>query len=131
MPPYSDIRLTDSQGWNPRLTNADKESVVPLMREIMRLKKNGLDAMDLISAYVTQRIQPLQARTRGMWMYTGIDDEMRYSNSEMQTKEFESRMKVITSVACAIQMTGRVRPLASSSSNFGKFRVTFNTALLF
>ena len=111
MPPYSAVRLTDSQGWNPRLTNADKESVVPLMREIVWLKKNGLDAMDLISAYVTRRIQPLQARTRGMWMYTGINDEMHYSNSEMQTEEFKARMKVITSVACAVQMTGRVCPL--------------------
>ena len=81
------------------------------MREIVRLKKNGLDAMDLIAAYVTRRIQPLQARTRGMWTYTGLEDEMRYSNSEMTTEEFEHRMKVITSVACAVQMIGRVRPL--------------------
>ena len=111
LPPYSDVRLTDSQGWNPRLNNAEKESVVPLMREIVRLKKNGLDAMDLISAYVTRRIQPLQARTRGMWTYTGLEDETRYDNSEMTHEEFEHRMKVITSVTCAVQMTGRVRPL--------------------
>jgi len=111
LPPYSDVRLTDSQGWNPRLTNAEKETVLPLIREIVRLKKNGLDAMDLIAAYVTRRIQPLQARTRGMWTYTGLIDEMRYNNSEMTTEEFEHRMKVITSVTCAVQMSGRVHPL--------------------
>ena len=59
LPPYSDVRLTASQGWNPRLSNAEKESVIPLMREIVRLKKNGLDAMDLIAAFVTRRIQLL------------------------------------------------------------------------
>ena len=106
LPLYSDVRLTASQGWNPRLSNAEKESVIPLMREIIRLKKNGLDAMDLIAAFVTRRIQPLQARSRRMWSYTGLDDDTRYNNAEMQTEEFEFRMKIITSVTCAVQMTG-------------------------
>ena len=59
LPPYSDVRLTSSQGWNPRLTNPEKEQVLPLMREVIRLKKNGLDAMDLIAAFVIRKIQPL------------------------------------------------------------------------
>ena len=46
-----------------------------------------------------------------MWTYTGLEDEMRYSNSEMTTEEFKHRMKVITSVTCAVQMTGQVHPL--------------------
>ena len=83
------------------------------MREIVRLKKNGLDAMDFIATFVTRRIQPLQPRARGMWTYTGLDDETHSSKSEMQTEEFEFRMKIITSVTCAVQMTGRVRPLDS------------------
>ena len=93
------------------MSNADKESVVPLMREIVRLKKNGLGAMDLIAAFVTRRIHPLRARNRGMWTYTGLDDDTRYNNSEMRTEEFEFRMKIITSMTCAVQMTGRVQPL--------------------
>lgn len=111
LPPYSHVRLTSSQGWNPRLTNTEKEGVIPIMREVVRMKKNGLDAMDLIATYVSRRIQPLQARPRGMWTYTGSSDTLRYSNVEMQTEEFETRMKVITSVSVAVQMVGRVRPL--------------------
>ena len=67
--------------------------------------------MDFIAAFVTQRIQPLQARARGMWTYTGLDDDIRYRKAEMQIEEFEFRMKVITSVTCVVQMAGRVRPL--------------------
>src|SRR3954469_21548167 len=81
------------------------------MREIVRLKKNGLDAMDLIALFVTRRIQPLQARARRMWEYTGIDDNTRYNNSAMSQKEFEQLMKIITSVTHGAQMAGRVRPL--------------------
>ena len=72
----------------------------------MRLKKAGLDAMDLIALFVSRRIQPLQARTRRMWEYTGTDDDTRYSNSAMSQKEFEQLMKIITSVTHCVQMTG-------------------------
>ena len=111
MPPYSDVRLTNSQGWNPRLTNADKEQVLPLMREVIRLKKNGLGAIDLIAAFVIRKIQPLQARARGMWTYSGLQDDIRYSNTKMPLDEFELQMKIITSVTQGLQPTGRVRPL--------------------
>lgn len=113
LPPYSDVRLANSQGWNPRLTNVEKEQALPPMREIVSLKKNGLDAMDLIATFVTRRVQPLQARARGMWTYTGLTDNTRYSNVEMLQEEFEQRMRVITSVTHVVKMLGRVRPLDS------------------
>ena len=115
LPPYSDVRLANSKGWNPRLTTAEKEQALPLMREIVRLKRNGLNAMDLIALYVTRRIQPLQARARGMWAYTGSYDDTRYNNTEMLQEEFEQTMKIITGVITGVthaaQMAGRVRPL--------------------
>ena len=77
----------------------------------MKMKKAGLDAMDLIALFVSRRIQPLQARARRMWEYTGIDDDTRYNNMAMSQKEFEQLMKIITSVNHGAQMSGRVRPL--------------------
>ena len=77
----------------------------------MKMKKAGLDAMDLIALFVSRRIQPLQARARRMWEYTGIDDDTRYNNTAMSQKEFEQLMKIFTSVTHCAQMTGRVRPL--------------------
>ena len=114
LPPYSDIRLSHSTGWNPRLTTAEKEQTIPLMQEIVRQKKNGLDAMELIALYVTRRIQPLQARARGMWAYTGTDDDTRYNNTVVLQAEFEQIMKIITGVTHGAQMAGRVRPLDAS-----------------
>src|SRR3954471_8224030 len=93
LPPYSDVRLTDSRGWNPRLVASEKHWVLPLMREVVKMKKAGLDAMDLIALFVSRRIQPLQARARRMWEYTGIDDNTRYNSSAMSQKEFEQLMK--------------------------------------
>ena len=78
------------------------------------MKKAGLDAMDLIALFVSQRIQPLQARARRMWEYTGVDDNTRYNNTAMSQKEFEQLMKIINSVNHGAQMSARVRPLDST-----------------
>ena len=82
------------------------------MREVIRLKKNGLDAMDLIATFMVRKIQPLQARARGIWTYSGLQDDTCYSNTEMPLNEFELQMKIITSVTQGLQPTGRVRPLS-------------------
>jgi hypothetical protein len=114
LPPYSDVRLSDSRGWNPRLVAAEKQQVLPLMREIVSMKKRGADAMDLIALFISRRIQPLQARARKMWEYSGLEDSARYNNKAMSQKEFEQLMKIITSVTHGAQMHGRVRPLDST-----------------
>src|SRR3954463_14650751 len=84
------------------------------MREVVNMKKRGLDAMDLIAPNVGRRIQPLQARARRMWEYSGLEDNARYNNKAMSQKEFEQLMKIITSVTHGAQMHGRVRPLDSN-----------------
>ena len=99
------------------------------MREIVRLKKNSLDAMDLIALFVTRRIQPLEARARGMWEYTGTDDDTRYRNSVMSQDEFEQIMKVIASVTHCAQMSGRVRPLDAAHPPTLVIRFTFDWTL--
>src|SRR4051812_2829279 len=111
LPPYSDVRLSDSRGWNPWLVAAEKQQVLPLMREVVSMKKRGMDAMDLIALYISRRIQPLQARARKMWEYSGLEDNARYNNKAMSQKEFKQLMKIITSVTHGAQMHGRVRPL--------------------
>jgi hypothetical protein len=96
------------------LTAAEKQKVDPLMREIANMKKRGLDAMDLIALFVGRRVQPLQARVRKMWEYTGLEDPTRLSSKPMNQKEFDQIMKIITSVNHGAQMHGRVRPLDSN-----------------
>jgi len=86
------------------------------MREVVNMKKRGLDAMDLIALFVSRRVQPLQARARRMWEYTGLEDNTRYNNKAMSQKEFDQLMKIITSVTHGVQMHGRVRPLDSNRS---------------
>ena len=111
LPPYSEARLADTRGWNPRLTNLEKQQVQPMMEEIVNMKRKGLDAMDLIALFVSRRVQPLQARVRRMWEYTGLEDPTRLSKKPMNQREFEQIMKIITSVTHGAQMKGRVKPL--------------------
>ena len=80
------------------------------------MKKRGLDAMDLIALFIGRRVQPLQARVRKMWEYTGLEDPTCYNNKTMSQKEFDQLMRIITSVTHGAQMHGRVRPLDSSRS---------------
>jgi len=84
------------------------------MREVVNMKKRGLDAMDLIALFVSRRVQPLQARARRMWEYTGLEDNTRYNNKAMSQKEFDQLMRIITSVTHGAQMHDRVRPLDSN-----------------
>ena len=95
------------------------------------MKKAGLDAMDLIALFVSWRIQPLQARARRMWEYTGIDDDTRYNNTAMSQKEFEQLMKIITSVNHGAQMSGRVRPLDAAHPPTMVICFTFTGLCLF
>ena len=67
--------------------------------------------MDLIALFVGRRVQPLQARVRKMWEYTGLEDPTRLSSKPMNQKEFDQIMKIITSVTHGAHMHGRVKPL--------------------
>ena len=82
-----------------------------MMKEIISMKRKGLDAMDLIALFVSQRVQPLQARVRRMWEYSGLEDPTRLSSRPMNQQEFDQIMKIVTSVTHGAQMKGRVRPL--------------------
>ena len=54
-----------------------------LMERVVQLVCKGVTGMDLLEVFLTQRVQPLQARDHPMWMYSGIEDTTRIHPEEV------------------------------------------------
>src|SRR4051812_37768846 len=56
------------------LTPEEKGEVSLLVDQVINLVREGVTGMDLLEVFLSQRIQPLQARDHPMWMYSGTRD---------------------------------------------------------
>lgn len=74
--PYTPDRVTKLPSWNPRLTKGKKVEVSILTDIISVHKDQGLVENDVVAAWVSHRIQPLQSRDRPMYTYKGINDHI-------------------------------------------------------
>ena len=66
--------------------------------------------MDLFEAYLTRRIQPLQARDHPMWLYSGTDDTSRVHPEAAYPKYVVQCLKCITGNKDNPRGSGRVIP---------------------
>ena len=48
-----------------------------------------MTGMDLLEVFLSQRVQPLQARDHPMWMYSGIEDTTRIHPEEVTEEMVE------------------------------------------
>lgn len=85
-----------------------------LMRTFGALQNRGLTGNDLATAWVSRRIQPLQARERPMWTYTGEDDPVRVNPGEVSQHKFEEKMRHLTMVRSNLRMEGPVPPFSAA-----------------
>src|SRR3954464_15072434 len=72
LPPFSLARV--QKPTTLKVTPAEKVEVAMLMERVVQLIHEGVTGMDLLDVFLSQRIQPLQARDHSMWMYSGIED---------------------------------------------------------
>ena len=52
-----------------------------------------------MTTFIRRRIQPLQARAHGMWMYQGVSDPTRVGREELSTNEVQKSVRAITTLA--------------------------------
>jgi len=52
--------------------------------------------VQIIRTFMERRIQPLQARSRGMWEYSGSSDPTRVSSVDYSPSELETKVKNVT-----------------------------------
>ena len=55
-----------------------------------------MTGMDLLEAFLSRRIQPLQARDHPMWMYSGVEDSTRIHPEEVNKETVELWLQGIT-----------------------------------
>ena len=55
----------------------EKSEVAILVEAVVELIRGRVTSMDLLETFLSQRIQPLQARDHPMWMYSGPEDTAR------------------------------------------------------
>ena len=86
--------------WKHKITDAEKTETDELMSQVEALRMTEgkqVSGLHLISTFIRRRIQPLQARVHGMWMYSGSSDPTRTRGDELSRDELETRIRAITS----------------------------------
>lgn len=64
--------------------------------KLRALQAGGLTGVDLITNWVMRQIQPLKARDRPMWVYSGLTDPTRSSAQELSASDLKARLKNLT-----------------------------------
>ena len=72
-----------------RVTPEEKEEVAMLVERVAQLVRDGVIVMDLLEAFLSRRIQLLQARDHPMWLYLGIEDSTRIHVEEVSEEMVE------------------------------------------
>ena len=79
-----------------KVTPAEKAEVNMLMERVVQLVCKGVTGMDLLEVFLTQRVQPLQARDHPMWMYSGPKNTARVDPEEVTEEIVEQWLRSIT-----------------------------------
>ena len=93
----STVLLGESEG-SPSVSVAkeDKAEVDILSTALISIVNAGVNVMDLLEAFLTWRIQPLQARAHPMWVYEGPSDPTRVHPEELAETDVGAKIKAIT-----------------------------------
>jgi hypothetical protein len=95
----SDLRPRKS--WEHEMSEAEMKITEPLMEKIQALRSDAgreVTGFQLIRLFLERRVQPLAARPRRMWEYTGKKDSMRLCSEDLKEAEVDAKMKSITSL---------------------------------
>jgi hypothetical protein len=75
--------------WDDLPSNAEVESIKPLLARIQELKnaaEKELIGTQLMVFFLKRHIQPLQARVSKLWTYSGSNDPSRVSPKDPEKK---------------------------------------------
>ena len=98
-----------------KVTPAEKVEVNMLVDRVVQLVRDGVTGMDLLEVFLSRRIQPLQARDRPMWMYSGIDDNTRIHPEEVDEEIVAQWLRGIIGNMDNPRGSRRIPPLDNSN----------------
>ena len=82
LPEYSEALPTAKRNWGLK-TLGDQGEVDKMLERMRVLSKDGLTGLDLITCWLSRRVQPLQGRVHKLCFWSGKSDPTRISTKKL------------------------------------------------
>ena len=95
--------------WANELNPVEAAEVEKLMERVRFLRNTAgqeVTGFQIMATFIRRRVQPLQARAHGMWMYAGAADPTRVSTEDLSPTEVETRVKSLTKLTLGDDFLG-------------------------
>ena len=84
LPGFHALRLESNHPLPDKLSQAERQPLIPTINKIKALLGNGLNGVDLVRVWIAWRVIPLSRRPGLMCDYTGRkDDPLRHSPNDL------------------------------------------------
>ncbi|XP_073352248.1 uncharacterized protein [Aegilops tauschii subsp. strangulata] len=102
LPGFRPSRLEPTHPLSDKLTQAERQPLLPTINKIKALLGNGLNGIDLVRVWISWRVIPLSRRPGLMCEYTGRkDDPQRHSRNDLPKDVAEDMTKALLNESLA------------------------------
>ena len=102
LPGFRPSRLEPTHPLSDKLTQAERQPLLPTINKIKALLGNGLNGIDLVRVWISWRVIPLSRRPGLMCEYTGQkDDPQRHSRNDLPEDVAEEMTKALLNESLA------------------------------
>ncbi|SPT17618.1 unnamed protein product [Triticum aestivum] len=102
LPGFRPSRLEPTHPLSDKLTQAERQPLLPTINKIKALLGNGLNGIDLVRVWISWRVIPLSRRPDLMCEYTGRkDDPLRHSRNDLPEDVAEDMTKALLNESLA------------------------------
>ena len=104
LPPFEDVKVIKTKkSWKNIILTEESAVVEELYGRLQELRSiNGQEMLgtEFAALFVKRRIQPLQHRSHGMWLYTGATDKTRVGK-DLSEKDLRDEIRRLTCLTTA------------------------------
>jgi hypothetical protein len=101
LPCFVDVlEAKPKNSWKNVLSPDEKVAADELFARFLRIKEADGQTMvgtEVAAVFLKRRVQPVMARVRPMWLYSGLKDETRINAAELSEKELLDEVRRLTS----------------------------------
>ncbi|KAM3295642.1 hypothetical protein ACQJBY_038123 [Aegilops geniculata] len=102
LPGFRPSRLEPTHPLSDKLTQAERQPLLPTINKIKALLGNGLNGIDLVRVWISWRVIPLSRHPGLMFEYTGRkDDPLRHSRNDLPEDVAEDMTKSLLNESLA------------------------------
>ncbi|XBI57890.1 hypothetical protein VPH35_039202 [Triticum aestivum] len=135
LPGFRPSRLEPTHPLSDKLTQAERQPLLPTINKIKALLGNGLNGIDLVRVWISWRVIPLSRRPGLMCEYTGRkDDPQRHSRNDLPEDVAEDMTKALLNESLAdCGRTGlapfcKINPAPAADDKFWKVKYDHEAA---